>query len=151
MIHDFTPVSAVVGGALIGLSASLLLLTTGKVAGISGIWGGLVQPMSLMRVPIGGEVSWRIAFLGGLAVGALALLLVSPGVFADPATRSTWAVIGAGLLVGVGTRMGTGCTSGHGVCGLSRFSVRSLVAVLTFMAVGFALATTIGWLAGGVL
>ena len=152
MIHDFTPVSAVAGGALIGLSASLLLLATGKVAGISGIWGGLVQPVSLLRVPLGGaDLGWRVAFLGGMAVGAALLVVAAPGVLADPATRSTWAVIGAGLLVGVGTRMGSGCTSGHGVCGLTRFSLRSLVAVLTFMAVGFAVATAIGWLAGGVV
>ena len=152
MIHDFTPVAAVVGGALIGLSASLMLWTTGQVAGISGIWGGLVQPLSLMRVVVGaGDLLWRILFVGGLAAGALLLWLLVPQVIAAPETRSTWAVISAGLLVGVGTRMGSGCTSGHGVCGLTRFSVRSLVAVLVFMGVGFALATAIGWFAGGVV
>ncbi len=137
MIHDFTPISALVGGVLIGLSASLMLWTTGQVAGISAIWGGLVQPVSMMRVVLGaGDLAWRLAFVLGLAVGALALVVAMPAVIAAPATRSTWAVLGAGLLVGVGTRMGSGCTSGHGICGIARFSKRSTVATSVFMAAG---------------
>lgn len=153
MIHDFTPISALAGGALIGSSASLLLWTIGQVEGISGIWGGLVRPVSTMRVTLGARpwVDWRLAFLGGLAAGAVVLLLAMPASIVAPQTRSAWAVIGAGLLVGFGTCMGNGCTSGHGVCGLARFSVRSVVAVLGFVGVGIAVATAIGWLAGGVI
>lgn len=126
----FTPLQALTGGLLIGLAASLLVLLGGRIAGISGILGGLLR-----RVP--GERAWRAAFLGGL--------LVSPWVYGallgPMATRidAGWpTLIAAGLLVGIGTRYGAGCTSGHGVCGLSRLSWRSAVATATFMAAGFA-------------
>lgn len=127
---------AVAGGALIGLSASIVLLAHGRVAGISGIWGGLLRPRP-------GEVAWRAAFVVGLLAAGLAVSLAWPG--AIGATDRSWpALAGAGILVGTGTRLGNGCTSGHGVCGLARLSQRSLAAVVTFMAVGMIVATTAG-------
>ena len=124
----FTPWSSLAGGVLIGASASLLLLANGRVAGISGILGGLVQAD-------GAERSWRLAFLGGLAAGGIALAFVLPSAFGPPTVSLPWVVV-AGILVGFGTRLGGGCTSGHGVCGLSRGSPRSAAATGTFMAVG---------------
>ncbi len=127
---SFTPVSALAGGALIGLAAAMFVLLNGRIAGISGIVGGLLRPKP-------GDVSWRLAFVIGLIAAPAAY-----GVFAVlPASRIDAGVgllIVAGLLVGVGTRYGAGCTSGHGVCGLSRLSARSLAATLLFMAAGFA-------------
>lgn len=125
----FTPLAALAGGALIGLAAALLLLFNGRIAGISGIVAGLL-------VPVRGDLAWRVAFVAGLVGAPSAWLLFS----ALPATRidaGYGALIAAGLLVGVGTRYGAGCTSGHGVCGLSRLSPRSAVATLAFMAAGF--------------
>lgn len=117
------------GGALIGLSASLLLLFNGRVAGISGIAGGLLWPAR-------GEASWRAAFLGGLVGGGLLLRALWPTTLGTATVQGApWLVV-AGLLVGLGTRLGNGCTSGHGVCGLARGARRSLVATLTFMATG---------------
>jgi uncharacterized membrane protein YedE/YeeE len=129
---------ALAGGALIGVASALLYLTHGRVAGISGILGGLLPPAAPDR-------AWRTAFIGGLlAAGAVAALVAPSAVGA--ATRSQLAVVIAGLLVGFGTSMGSGCTSGHGVCGLSRGSTRSFAAVMTFMATGALTA----WIAGGV-
>jgi uncharacterized membrane protein YedE/YeeE len=118
------------GGALIGLSASLLLLANGRVAGISGL-------MSSLLAPVRGDIVWRVLFFGGLLSGGLLLVWLHPVSFAPPASSSTGRVawlVAAGLLVGVGARLGNGCTSGHGICGISRGSVSSLVATLTFMA-----------------
>ncbi len=127
-MNEFTPWSALAGGALIGLAASVLLLTNGRVAGVSGMLGGLIAPVR-------GEVAWRAAFLVGLVGAGAVLALLSPGQFG--ASPRGLPVVGlAGILVGIGTRLGNGCTSGHGVCGLSRRSPRSLVATLTFMATG---------------
>ncbi|MBM4292830.1 MAG: YeeE/YedE family protein [Deltaproteobacteria bacterium] len=123
----FGPLTPVLGGALIGLAASLLLLTHGKVAGISGIFGGLLK---------GEALSWRAPFTAGLLLSApLALLALADGgaLFANTAPRSAAVTVVAGLLVGAGSRMGNGCTSGHGVCGLARGSRRSLAATVTFM------------------
>jgi uncharacterized membrane protein YedE/YeeE len=132
-VSGFTPLTSLAGGALIGASASALLLLDGRIAGISGIVGGLLTPKP-------GEVSWRALFLGGLLAGALLLALFAPGTLQAPG--SSWSVVVAGgLLVGVGTRLASGCTSGHGVCGVSRLSGRSLAATLTFMAFGIATAT----------
>ncbi|MEJ8848728.1 YeeE/YedE family protein [Variovorax rhizosphaerae] len=125
----FTPWHALAGGALIGLAAGMFALLNGRIAGISGIMGGLLRPAR-------GDVGWRLAFLLGLVVaplvfglfGAMAPVQVDIG-FVGVAV--------AGLLVGIGTRYGSGCTSGHGVCGVSRFSPRSMVATLTFTAAGF--------------
>ncbi|MFN7142697.1 MAG: YeeE/YedE family protein [Myxococcota bacterium] len=142
MQTEFTPVASAVGGALIGLSASMLLLLEGRVAGISGIVGGLLPPRA-------GDAGWRVAFLAGLALAGLVGALLAPETVAVEIVRAPWMLVLAGLLVGVGTRIGSGCTSGHGVCGLSRMSPRSLVSVLTFMAVGALVAVAVGKLTGG--
>ncbi len=143
-MENFTPFSALAGGALIGLAAAMMLLFNGRIAGISGILGGVFTPRH-------GDVGWRVAFLGGLLSGGLLLALAWPSALAGTLDRSVAALAVAGLLVGFGTRMGSGCTSGHGVCGLSRFSPRSAVATVTFMAAGVAAAAVITQLFGGVL
>jgi uncharacterized membrane protein YedE/YeeE len=126
--QSFTPLSAAIGGALIGLAASILILFNGRVAGISGIVSGL---MRLRR----GDIAWRAMFVAGLlAAGGLQFLV--PALPAARIDASYALLCMAGLLVGVGTRLGSGCTSGHGVCGLARLSPRSLAATLTFMAAG---------------
>jgi uncharacterized membrane protein YedE/YeeE len=126
----FTPWPALAGGLLIGVAAAAFVLLNGRIAGISGILGGLLRPVQ-------GDVAWRIAFLAGLVAAPLAYALFAP----LPAVRidaGTGTLAAAGLLVGLGTRYGAGCTSGHGVCGLARLSPRSLVATVSFMAAGFA-------------
>lgn len=115
---------------MIGLSASMFLLTHGKVTGVSGLFGGLLSP-SAEDGPV------RFAFVAGLVIAGVFARMFAPGLFAAmPATRTLSIIAIAGILVGFGTRLGNGCTSGHGVCGLSRFSVRSLVATVTFIGVG---------------
>ena len=128
--NNFTPWASLAGGALIGLAAALLLLCNGRIAGVSGIVGGLIKP----RLH---DASWRIAFVGGLMVAPLIWQLFSqlPTIQID---ADYGMLIIAGLLVGIGTRYGAGCTSGHGVCGISRLSPRAIVATLSFMAAGFA-------------
>jgi uncharacterized membrane protein YedE/YeeE len=127
-MHDFTPISALLGGGLIGLAASVLLVGNGRIAGISGIFAGLFLPTR-------GDWLWRALFvLGLLGAGTAALWLAPERIGAAPRSLST--LIIAGLLVGSGTRLGSGCTSGHGVCGISRWSLRSIVATLTFMIAG---------------
>jgi len=121
------PVSAALGGALIGLSAALLWLADGRIAGISGIVGGLVPP----RV---GDIGWRIAFLAGLIGAPVIYALVTGGPPRVAVSASAGTLVAAGLLVGVGTRLGGGCTSGHGGCGLARMSRRSVVATVLFIA-----------------
>lgn len=125
-MHNLTPFSGLIGGALIGLATSLLMLLTGRIAGISGIFGGLLARN-------GGDAGWRIAFIAGLiAAPLLAALAGRP--LPMPAMPASLIVIAiGGLLVGVGTRMGSGCTSGHGVCGTARLSARSLAATAIFM------------------
>lgn len=127
---SFTPWSALAGGALIGLSATLLILTTGRIAGISGIVGGLMRPSSP-------DKDWRVAFLAGLIAAPLAWRLVAdlPDTIIN---ASVPILLTAGFVVGISTRYGAGCTSGHGVCGLARLSPRSMVATLAFMTTGFA-------------
>jgi uncharacterized membrane protein YedE/YeeE len=139
---DFTPLLSTLGGALIGASASAMLLLEGRVAGISGIVGGLFTPRA-------GDIGWRLAFLGGLVLAGIGGALLAPASVAVEIVRAPWMLVVAGLLVGVGTRLGNGCTSGHGVCGLSRMSPRSLASVVTFMAVGAAVAVAVGQLTGG--
>ena len=125
----FTPWAALAGGILLGLASALFVLLNGRILGISGIVGGLLRPRA-------GDMGWRLAFLLGMLVApGLYWLVVGP---TQPRIDATWEmVVMAGLLVGVGTRYGSGCTSGHGVCGLSRMSPRSLVATLAFMGAGF--------------
>jgi len=125
---NFTPISSLIGGALIGLAAALLLMLNGRIAGVSGILGGLIERGVTDR----GE---RLAFIGGLLVGPVlyALVLQRPAITID---ASAITLIAAGLLVGYGTRLGGGCTSGHGVCGVARLSPRSLIATAVFMAAG---------------
>lgn len=132
-MDSFTPFSALAGGALIGLAASLLMLSLGRVAGISGMFAG-----ALDREPSGSEDgSHRLWFLGGLLLaGVLARLVSASAGGADSGGGRFLLAAAAGLCVGAGTQLGSGCTSGHGVCGLSRFSKRSLVATLTFMGTG---------------
>ena len=125
----FTPWAALAGGGLIGLSAIALALFNGRIAGISGILAGVLKPLK-------GDTAWRVAFLLGMLAAPWAWRAFAP-LPASDVSASHATLIAAGLLVGVGTRYGSGCTSGHGVCGLSRLSVRSLVATLSFMAFGF--------------
>jgi len=128
-MHHFTPISALIGGLLIGSAASLMLLLKGRIAGISGIIGGLLHPSA-------GDASWRVLFLIGMMTAPLGHLLWTgrlPEITSDVSNRT---LIMSGLLVGFGTRLGSGCTSGHGVCGLARRSPRSLVATLTFILSG---------------
>ena len=138
---NFTPWSALGGGALIGISASILLLLNGRVAGISGILGGLVRPRAE-------ETSWRALFIVGLLVGGVVLFLLRPASFGAAPVSLPLAIV-AGVFVGFGTRLGSGCTSGHGVCGLSRYSSRSLAATMTFMATGAMAAFVVQHLVGG--
>ena len=126
---SFTPVSAATGGALIGIGSAMFVLMNGRIAGISGILGGLLRPKRE-------ELPWRLAFLGGLLVAPTVYALVAMMRSIEIATSLPTLVV-AGLLVGFGTRYGSGCTSGHGICGVARLSARSLVAVACFVAMGF--------------
>ncbi|QOG17344.1 MULTISPECIES: YeeE/YedE family protein [Bradyrhizobium] len=129
---SFTPVASLVGGALIGLSAVLLMWATGRIAGVSGIAARLFPPYEDR------ELAGRLAFVVGLVAAPLLVLLVTGRLPAQTIAATTPVLVIAGLLVGFGSVWGSGCTSGHGVCGLSRLSVRSLVATITFMATGIA-------------
>ena len=140
MPTGFTPVSALVGGALIGLAATLLYATLGRIAGISGIVNAALDDKA--------DRAWRLAFLLGL-IAAASAWLIGTGVAPRSGFPLSW-LIGAGLLVGFGTRLGSGCTSGHGICGLSRLSKRSLVAVLVFMGFGFAAVYVLRHILGGI-
>ena len=127
---EFTPWSALAGGALIGIAAAMFVLLNGRIAGISGVVGGLFKPVK-------GDMAWRAAFVIGLIGAPLVYALF--GALPVPRIDASYgALVLAGLLVGVGTRYGSGCTSGHGVCGLARLSPRSLVATAAFMGAGFA-------------
>ncbi len=137
----FTPLTALAGGALIGLAASIFLLATGRVAGISGIVFGLLTPRP-------GDLAWRVAFVVGLVAAGVVAVAIAPQTVATASGRGPVAMLVAGVIVGYGTRLGNGCTSGHGVCGLSRFSGRSLAATLTFMTTGIATVTAVDALFG---
>lgn len=141
-MEHFTPLSSLLGGILIGLSATAMLALLGRVAGISGILGGLLA----------GDASggpWRTAFVAGLLVGGFLFAAAEPAAFAMTLDRSTLALAAAGLLVGFGSRLGSGCTSGHGVCGMARGSRRSIIATLTFMATGALTALVVTQVFGG--
>lgn len=136
----FTPWSALAGGVLIGIAAALLVLATGRIAGVSGIVGGLLRPA-------GGDVGWRVAFAAGMLLAPLAFTAFSslPALEID---ASYPMLIAGGVLVGIGTRFGSGCTSGHGVCGMARASPRSMVATLAFMLAGFVTVYVVRHVAG---
>ncbi|MET3998719.1 YeeE/YedE thiosulfate transporter family protein [Marinobacterium sp. MBR-109] len=144
-IINFTPVPALLGGALIGLSAAFLLLAKGRVAGISGIAGGIIYPESRA------DISWRIVFILGLILGGFIYQWSGLGVGVQhiAAVVDKPVLIVAGLLVGIGTQIGTGCTSGHGICGLARRSPRSLVATLCFMGSAIVTVYVVRHLMGG--
>lgn len=127
MPTEFTPMSGLIGGLLIGFASVLLLLANGRIAGISGIFGGLLPPTS-------GDLAWRVAFVSGLILGGLLWPFFAnrPMPFELPVGLAT--VVIAGFLVGLGTRLGSGCTSGHGVCGIGRGAKRSIVATAVFIA-----------------
>jgi uncharacterized membrane protein YedE/YeeE len=138
---EFTPGPALLGGALIGAASAWLLLADGRIAGVSGILGGVLRPAA-------GDWSWRLAFVLGLPTG-YALLAWLGGPPPLDIEASTLQLVAAGLLVGFGTRLGSGCTSGHGVCGVARGSPRSLAATATFMALGFVTVFVTRHLLGG--
>lgn len=126
--HNFTPYSALLGGVLVGISATLLMWLNGRIAGISGILGGLLPPEK-------GESAWRLAFVVGLVGGGLAFAYGGGDMSSIAIEANTATLIGAGLLVGFGTRLGAGCTSGHGVCGIGRLSARGIVSTITYIGV----------------
>ncbi len=141
VVSEFTPIASLCGGILIGLAAVILRLFTGKVAGISGIVGAAVR---------GRADGWRLMFVAGMLLGGVVLIAVSPSAVAFTLDRSWLTLIVAGLLVGYGTQLGSGCTSGHGVCGISRGSGRSIAATGVFMAVAFTVVAAMRIVTGGV-
>jgi len=143
-MENFTPIASTIGGLLIGLGAALMLMFNGRIAGISGIFEGVV-------VPDAGSFDWKASFIGGLLAGGALMVMVVPEWFAIGIDRPLALFVVAGLLVGFGTRLGNGCTSGHGVCGLSRFSRRSVVATLSFIAAGAVTVFVTRHLMGGLL
>ena len=143
-MQNFSPVESLVGGIVIGIAALVLLRFYRRIAGISGIFGGLF-PFDT------GETLWRLVFLAGLMTGGVVLSFLHSDAVDFKLTYSNPALILAGLLVGVGSRLGNGCTSGHGICGLGRLEPRSVVAVLTFMATGILSAVLVQQLLGGAI
>ncbi len=129
MMENFTPVSALIGGSLIGAAAAALLWLNGRIAGVSSIFNGLVRPVA-------GETAWRALFLLGLIAGASLYTAVHPAGYTPRAGFPLGLLIVGGFLVGFGTRMGGGCTSGHGVCGIARLSIRSIAATIVFLLTG---------------
>ena len=123
-----------IGGVVLGAASAILLAMNGRILGVSGIVGGAVMPKR-------GDLGWRVALLGGLLVGGLVLRIAFPDAFDAVASRSAGVTIVAGLLVGFGTRLGSGCTSGHGICGVSRLSPRSLAATIVFVFAGMVTAS----------
>lgn len=138
----FTPLAAAIGGALIGLSATLLMLMLGKIAGISGLFRMVFSAADSDR-------GWKLAFFAGMIIAAFLVFSYTPAAFEPRQGFPVWQVAIAGLLVGFGTAMGSGCTSGHGVCGLARLSRRSLVSTVVFMVFGIATAILVRHVIGG--
>ena len=136
-MHDFTPVQALVGGALIATSLAIMLIATGRIAGLSGIFAGLLAGRR-------GDWAWRAWFITGMLIVGVAFELARPETFDRGARIPLWLVAVSGVIVGVGTRVSNGCTSGHGLCGMSRLSKRSIVATMVFFATGVATATISG-------
>ena len=143
-MQNFSPVDSLVGGIVIGIAALVLLRFYKRIAGISGIFGGLF-PFDA------GEILWRLVFLAGLMTGGVVLSFLHSDAVTFELTYSNPALILAGLLVGIGSRMGNGCTSGHGICGLGRLAPRSVVAVLTFMVTGILSAVLVQQFLGGAI
>lgn len=142
MVTEFTPIASTLGGMLVGLASALMLAGNGRIAGISGIVGGFLE---------GAEGrSWRGTFILGLLLGGLALRVVMPASLPGTAIDSLPVLIIAGLLVGFGTRLGGGCTSGHGICGISRLSTRSLLATAMFMGSAIATVAIVRHVIGGI-
>ena len=143
-MQNFTPLMSLAGGIIIGCAALLLLVSIQRIAGISGIIGGLFPVIRQ-------DLTWRLFFVAGLLLGGFVLASVYPNSLAINLTYSTPALVVAGLLVGFGSRLGNGCTSGHGICGLGRLSSRSMIAVVTFMATGIISAVMVGQIFGGAI
>ena len=137
MVTEFTPVSAALRGALIGVSCALLLVLFGKVAGISGLVKSLFTPLKPDNI-------WKVCFITGLLIAGVVTSLIAPELLEGDLSLPPWLIIIAGLLVGVGTSLANGCTSGHGVCGMSRFSTRSWVSTCMFMLVAVITANLVG-------
>ena len=133
---EFEVLVPLTGGILIGIAASMILLFSGKIAGVSGIFGGMLFQQ-------GKERAWRLSFIAGLIAGGVLLYIINAELFENSSGRGLLAVAMAGLLVGIGTRVGGGCTSGHGVCGIGRLSGRSLVATVTFVFAGMVTVTLV--------
>jgi uncharacterized membrane protein YedE/YeeE len=144
VVGTFDFLMPIAGGLLIGLAAAGLMLLSGKIAGVSGIFQGLLSPRA-------GDIGWRMWFVGGLMVGGTLLLFLQPQMFATGLERSLPVVALGGLLVGFGARLGSGCTSGHGICGMARLGPRSIVATLTFVGSGALATFLINRFAGGAL
>ena len=141
-MQDLTVISSSIGGVMIGLASASVLILQGRVAGVSGICGSLLRPVA-------GDISWRVGFIVGLMAVGLVGAQLFPAAFSMAGAPAPNLVVVAGLLVGFGTRLGNGCTSGHGVCGISRLSRRSIAATLTFMASGAATVFVMRHLLGG--
>jgi hypothetical protein len=144
---EFTPLASTFGGALIGLSAVLLLAMNGRIAGISGIGAALLPPWG--DRPQQGDIGWRIAFVIGLMAAPLLVQAVSGEPIQQTVSANVSLMVIAGLVTGFGSVYGGGCTSGHGVCGMSRLSMRSILATLTFMATGFVTVFVMRHVVGG--
>mgnify|MGYP002700099559 CR=1 FL=1 len=143
MMENFTPYLSLAGGALIGISASILMYLNGRIAGISGIVAGVFNASSIT------EKAWRLAFVIGLVIGGAIYMHFFPITIAPREFMSTELLIVGGLVIGFGTAMGSGCTSGHGICGISRFSLRSLVATATFLLSGIVTVYVFKQIVGG--
>jgi len=147
----FTPATSLIGGMMIGLASAILWVGNGRIAGISGVFGQLLPPPRLPAKSITNPVSWRIIFLISMVIGGFVASILIPGIGVGGPGGQPVQMIGtplwiatAGLLVGLGTKIGNGCTSGHGVCGLARFSFRSLIAVFVFFATAIIVVATTG-------
>ena len=143
-MENFTPLASLAGGILIGLAAVAMLYFSGRIGGISGIYGGLLNAQR-------GDTAWRAWFVGGLMAGAVIMAFLYPESLDIVIHKSPLAIIVAGLLVGVGARLGSGCTSGHGVCGIGRLAPRSLVATAVFMTTGATAAFIVNQIFGGAI
>ena len=139
VLTEFTPISASIGGALIGIASAILLVLFGKVAGISGAVQALLSPLQK-------GAAWKLVFVAGLLLAGIIVQFVQPELLVGDLDLPPWLIVVSGLLVGVGTSLANGCTSGHGVCGMSRFSARSWVATITFMVIAFVTANAMYWL-----